>query len=64
MDAPKQPQPAWVEMGRGQLDEKGRIVIPALVRHSVFGELERPEVVFHLSSKGYILIQPVRRKTS
>lgn len=62
MDAPKQPQPAWVEMGRGQLDEKGRVVIPSLIRQAAFSGQERPEVTFHISPKGHILISPVPRR--
>lgn len=59
--AQQQPVP-WLEMGRAQLDDKGRMVIPALVRQSAFGDQERPEVSVYLSPRGYILLQPLRPK--
>lgn len=51
----------WVDMGVGYLDDKGRVVIPARLRHSVFGDSERPEVRFRVYPSGHILITPVRK---
>lgn len=62
MGQAQQQQPTWVDMGTAHLDGKGRLVIPALIRATVFPGTEQQELVIRLSPAGHILLSPVRRR--